>query len=285
MIRKNNNSLWSLDRRGQLTFPLKNMLLAVRSKSESFWTHPVFMIFTIIVCLIIDYVCFEQLFGSFLHESASIRNLSVGAMLFAFDAVPVYLGLNMRRRMQGYRVHKYVLTGLISCFALAFAANVMLRITMKDLALPDLTTVSFSLSGNDTAGSAASARAMVYAIFAAVMPLLTSAGSFFISYTMADPLRDELKRLDSEYYQLSDAVGQIEAVLQEYESDPEFAERLMNDDDEKYEAALQLIREKAETYRDYVRERIKEHLGDPADNSELSKQRIQIEKGDIEIEK
>ena len=53
--------------------------------------------------------------------------------------------------------------------------------------------------------------------------------------------------------------------------DPNHLERLLKEDDQKYGNMLAMIRERTLLYCDYVRERLKEHLGDPASSNELSR--------------
>jgi len=263
--------LWERDSQGNLKFGAKKRVAKARTRPDTLWNHPVFLVVVILLCATVDFMCFKQLFDSFLLDAPAIRWTTIFGMLFAFDFVPIYLGLNYRKRRQGYNVSAGMLAAMAAIFVLAFAVNVYLRIAFRDLVLPDLSQTSSSVFGSVSTGSAGSARALPYAIFASVVPLLTSVGSFAISYFMANPLRQEKLALDAERDELSDRIGQLDAVLQEYDADPDFQGRLKADDEEKYTAMRQLIREKRETYRDYVRERIKEHLGDPVANNILAK--------------
>lgn len=263
--------LWERDSQGNLKFGAKKRVARERARPDTLWNHPAFLVVVILLCATVDFMCFKQLFDSFLMDAPAIRWTTIFGMLFAFDFVPIYLGLNYRKRRQGYNVSAGMLTVMALIFVLAFAVNVYLRIAFRDLVLPDLTQTSTSVFGSVSTGTAGSSRALPYAIFASIVPLLTSIGSFAISFFMANPLRQEKLALDRERDELSDRIGQMDAVLQEYDADPEFEKRLTADDEEKYGAMQHTILEARETYRDYVRERIKEHLGDPVANNILAK--------------
>ena len=80
-----------------------------------------------------------------------------------------------------------------------------------------------------------------------------------------------LIRLRSSKKAIEDGIIETEAILSEYDSDRDYYNRLLEDDDEKYNQTIELIEEKAVYYSDYVKEKIKEKLGDAAANNELSK--------------
>ena len=268
---RNKEPLWGRDGQGNLEFKTKKRVARLRTKPDTLWNHPVLLVVIIFLCAAVDFVCFQQLFDSFLMDARLIRWTAIIGMLLAFDFVPVYLGLNLRKRLQGYNVNKAMLVAMLAVTLLAFGVNVYLRIQFRDLVLPDLTASSSSIFGSLSTGTAVSSRALPYAIFASAIPLFTSLCSFTISYFMANPLRAEKLALDNEHNELADRIGQIEAILREYDANPDFHGRLTGDDNDRFGAMKQMIKEKRETYRDYVRERIKEHLGEAAANNELSK--------------
>lgn len=269
-MRKKNVHLWEINSQGQLYFPTLERILKIRYKPESFWNHPIFLVAILIICTAIDIAIFRSLFDTFLLDKPSIRNLSIGAMVFAFDLVPIYLGINLRRRMQGYNVSRAIITLMVVCFLIAFGANVLLRLAFMDLALPDLTLTSTSIYGNVNLEATGSPRALPYAIFASILPLLTSLGCFLIAYTMSNPLKQEKERLEYENLDISNMIGQLLALLQEKETDQSFYKRLTRDDDAKYEAMKNMIWVKVEIYQSHVNERIKGHVGRADANSALS---------------
>lgn len=255
-----NWTFWRLDNQGNIKFITRDWISSKRDKPDTFWNHPILLGVIIIVCALVDFACFMQIFGKLLPDTELVRWVSILGMLFAFDFVPVYLGLNLRKRLQGYNVKELMLIAMVGVFALAFLTNVYLRISLRDLILPNLVDETIT-----------SPYAVTFAVFASILPLLTSIGSFTISYSMANPLNTEKLALETERNHLMDSIGQIDALLKEYDADGDFYDRLISDDNKQYETMKQMIREKREEYRDYVREMIKEQLGEELSTNTLSK--------------
>lgn len=269
-MRKNNN-LWAVNQQGGLEFGLRNELLKREYQVDSMWEHPVVAVAVMFVCATLDFVLFKQLFASFLYDHVLIQWFSIIGCLIGFDLAPIYLGILVRKKNQGYRISLLLLGLLILAFALAIAGNVWLRIEMRDLVLPAASSTGTSLFGSVAEEESVNPGAMPYAIFTAALPIVTSLVSFGISYITSNPLKNKLKNLHTSQVKLEDSIGQLKAILIEYEEDPDLTGRLTAEDDEQYATCLGLTREQAVAYCDYVRERIKEHLGDPAASNELSK--------------
>lgn len=253
-----NEKLWNRDSQGNLAFYTKYDISRKRKKPDVFWNHQMAMIIILISCAAIDFLNFKQLFDSFLMDAPFTRWTSIFGMLFAFDVIPIYLGLNLRKRVQGYNVNRAVLLSMIMIFLLALAANVYIRIVFKDMALFDITKLSTSIFEKADNVSGVSKYSLQYSIFASIIPLLTSIGSFTISFLITDPLKEEKLMLEEEHNKLADSISQVEAVLREYEADPNFYERITSDDNAKYEIHRQMINEKKDYFRAYVRQRIME---------------------------
>jgi hypothetical protein len=142
---------------------------------------------------------------------------------------------------------------------------------MKDVALPDLST-NTSLLGTVSTEKTSNPLALAFAVFAAVLPAVTSLCSFGISYSTSDPLGKDIEVLDKEVEMLEADLIQTGSVLAEYEADSEYYDRICRDDEARYKECIAFTCEKAMYYADYVRERIKEHLKEnPSGINELSK--------------
>ena len=265
------NKLYCIDRQGNLSFALRADLARRFGRSDSGWESPVVSILIMAACGILDFTMFHQLFSSFLYDSLAVRTLSIIGMLIGFDLAPIYLGIVLKKRKQGLNAGMVTEIVMIVAFAMAFIANIALRIAVRKLILPD---ILFSNTFDD--GTAISTALhvnfpMVYALFASALPVVTSFVSFGVSYQSANPLRARVQRLKEEQIRTEDAIAQIEAVLMEYEADSDYLNRLLEEDEQKYRNMLEIIQERTLLYCDYVRERLKEHLGDPTSNNELSK--------------
>ena len=265
-----NKSLYQIDRQGHLKFPLRAALTKKRAQNDSGWEHPAASVAIMAVCAVLDFVMFKQLFSAFLYDSVVVQMLSIIAMLIGFDLASVYLGIVLKKRQQGLNSSIIVAVFLGVAFIIALAGNVALRIAVKDLVLPDLSAATTSIFGQIEETDTSNELALLYAIFASVMPVITSLVSFGVSFQSAGPLTKRMQRLQGEQVAIEDAIVEIEAILMEYESDPDHFTRLLEEDEQKYQNMLEMLHEKTVLYCDYVRERIKEHLGDPTSNNALS---------------
>ena len=192
-MRKNN--LWSVNEQGGLEFSLRKQLAEKEYKAESTWEHPAAALIVMLVCATLDFVMFKQLFASFLYDQVLIQWFSIIGCLIGFDLAPIYLGILVRKRNQGYRVDPLLLGLLILAFALAITGNIWLRIVMKDLVLPAASSTGTSLFGAVTEEETSNPGALPYAIFSAALPIVTSLVSFGISYITSNPLKEKLKVL------------------------------------------------------------------------------------------
>lgn len=272
------SSAWAMGKDGQIQFSTMDKVVKERFKADTKWEHPVMAVAVMLLCGTLDFIMFRQLFGSFLYDNVWIQWFSIIGLLIGFDAAPIYLGMAAKKRKQGINTSKVVTGVFLFAFIVAFVINVILRIAMKDQVLPDLEKMATSVFGDVSMGIPVNERALPYALFTAVLPLVTSLVSFGISFMTFNPLKQKLRKLREEQYLLEKDMDSIKAVLADYEQDRDFQERVMEDDDRNYRIARAMAKEKAMMYLDYVRERIAEHLGTPsAANAMVSTQREKLE--------
>ena len=69
---------------------------------------------------------------------------------------------------------------------------------------------------------------------------------------------------------IENRISEIEATLIEFETDSDYKNRLLEEDWREYQSMLFGVKEGSIYYCDYVRERIKEKLGDPVSLNALS---------------
>ena len=266
------HTLYSIDSQGQLIFSRRKELAADFGKSDSIWEHPAASLIIMGLCALLDLIMFHQLFSSFLYDALFVRILSIIAMLIGFDVAPIYLGIVLKKKSQGFRTDRTVQAVLALAFAAALAANVILRVAVKDLVLPDYSSASTSVLGSVSAETGHNDLALVYALIVSVFPVITSLVSYAVSFHSSNPLKARIKKLKEEQVGLEDDIVELEAILTEYEGDGDYYGRLLHEDQRKYESMLAMIREKGCLFCHYVRECIKEHLGDSAATNELSKE-------------
>lgn len=269
-MNKIRSSLWKINRTGNLVFPDDERNLKCRFSPKSRFESETAVFIIMIVCCVLDVVMFTQLFNHLIFDSAVVRYGAVIGMLMPFDLAPIYFGMKLREKHQGYKVHNWMLVGLLAAFLAGIILYFWLRITLRDSALPMSTQKTLSFSSTP-AEPASNPYAWIFAIFTGVMPLLTSMVSLWVSYSVSDPLKKELHALEKQRLHLEREYNQINSVLREYESDLTIHDRLLKEDEVKYSVVCNQVDRLASFYADYVRERIKEHLGEPAATNELSK--------------
>lgn len=269
-MKMNNAKLYKIDNQGHLKFPLRTEIVRNFGKADSIWEHPAVSIVIMVVCGLLDLVMFRQLFSSFLYDSKAVQILSIIAMLIGFDLAPILGGHVLKKRQQGLDSGGMaVVYGL--AFMLAFTWNIVLRIQVKDMVLPDLSSAMTSILGGTSEVDTTNSLALVYALFASALPVITSLVSFGASFQSSNPLGKQVKKLREEQIAIEDDIVEIEALLMEYEEDLDHFKRLLEEDEQKYQNMIEMLHEKMVFYCDYVRERLKEHLGNPTSSNELSK--------------
>ena len=268
---RRNKNIWEIGKEGNLIFPTEGEVLRLKYSPQTLFEKPIVAYIVMIACAVLDAVVFNQMFARLLRERWELRTLSCIGMLFGFDFAPIYLGMKLREKNQGYKVDKMLIRALALSFAAAFVINIVLRFAMKDVILPPQSTKPSSIMATNISVQQKNPLAPIYAFFAAVLPLITSLCSFGVSYAVANPLKTEMENLDTQLLMLQHDSDQAQSIIAEYEADEDMVERLKGEDNEKYNAASNMIREQAVMYTDYVRQRIKEHLGEPAPINELSK--------------
>ena len=264
-------NLWKVGTQGQLGFRLREDHADNNLRPDTFWEHTGFAIAIMLICGTLDAVLFYQLFSSILYDHPAVRFLSVIGCLVGFDVIPICLGILVRKHEQGFRIKLWLMALLFAGFVLALTGNIWLRIVMRDLVLPAQSSSATSFIGAVSLEDAVNPGALPFAVFSSLLPVVTSIASFGVSYITFNPLKTRMVRLRKEQVALEDAISQVESTLVEYDTNQDFEKQLMAIDDAQYENALGMLKEHASMYCDYVRERIKEQLGDPAATNELSK--------------
>lgn len=228
-----------------------------------------------IFCAVVDATVFINLFKLISYDSPFMLGVEVAGFLFAFDAVPLYLGIQLRRLKQGISEDKFILWIAIGVCALAVILNVFLRVSTIDLMSPDTASASTSYFGTATEQNVSTdtdPTAIALTVFGITLPLLTSMGSFFISYLTYNPLKVKKRASEEMLAEKTDEIRRIDAYISEYEADIDFAKNLKEDDENKYLEMKKYQKALVLSYADYVRQKLKEHIGDPTSTNVLSEE-------------
>jgi hypothetical protein len=263
-------TLYATNKQGELIFTETDSRRH-NYKSDSFFSSLPFQLLILIVCAVTDFASFNQMFAILLYDSQVMRWLAVVGMLVAFEIIPIVAANNLKKQTSGYKSSPALTIILIAIFLCGVALNFYLRYTTRDTVFPNLDSYTRSMFGNGyIAVEMTNPNALPLSLFFGLLPVFTSVVSFGCAYMLFNPLQKEKQNLEKDYALLTNEVNRYLAIIQEYDADANFKERILEGDDAQYEAARARSAGQANYLKNYTRQRIKEHLATPAAISELS---------------
>ena len=272
------NSLISIDRNGEFVYHGLNSHTSKKYRADTPMDKSFVPYLIMVLCGTIDAACFINLFKMISYDSPFLLAIQVAGFLFAFDVVPLYLGIQFRRIKQGISKDKFIMWMALIVCAMACVLNIVLRLMTMDQMAPDLSASTVSFIGTTSQGvqeseaAGVDATALGLALVGIVIPFVTSLGSFFISYLTDNPLMVRKRNQEELIAEKKDEIRRLDAILFEYDADTDFAEHLIQDDTGKYEEMKKMQRALVLSYADYVRQRLKEHLANPTAINALSEE-------------
>lgn len=272
------NSLISVDRNGEFMYHGLNSHTNKKYKADTPMDKSFVPYLIMALCGSIDAACFINLFKLISYDSPFLLAIQVAGFLFAFDVVPLYLGIQFRRIKQGISKDKFIMWMALIVCAMACVLNIVLRLMTMDQMAPDLSASTVSFIGSTPQGvqeseaTGVDATALCLALVGIVIPFVTSLGSFFISYLTYNPLMVRKRNQEELIAEKKDEIRRLDAILFEYDADTEFAEHLLQDDEGKFQETKNMMRALVLGYCDYVRQRLKEHLANPTAVNALSEE-------------
>lgn len=226
-----------------------------------------------LLCAIVDTGAFISLFQLISFDSPLLIVVEVSGLLFGFDVVPIYIGTKVKKLREKLDTDWFIVWFGLAVFALACTINITLRIITIDQLSPNYSTTTGFEAIAEESGNDINSTALALTIFGILLPIITSIGSFFISYVTFHPLAKRIQNTEQMLAAKKDEMRRLTAILSEYDAyDDRYAEQLKVIDEGKYIAAYNMIRSKTLGYCEYVRLRLKEHIGDPAANNALSEE-------------
>lgn len=275
---KKTGNLVSIDRNGEFVYNGLNSHTGKQYKADTPMDKSFVPYLIMLLCGTIDAACFINLFKLISYDSPFLLAIQVAGFLFAFDVVPLYLGIQFRRIKQGISKDKFIMWMALIVCTMACVLNIVLRLMTMDQMAPDLSSATNSFIGGVSQGTQDSETARVdptalgLALVGIVIPFVTSLGSFFISYLTYNPLVVRKRNQEELIAEKKDEIRRLDAILFEYDADTEFAEHLIQDDTGKFEEMKKMQRALVLSYCDYVRQRLKEHLANPTAVNALSEE-------------
>ena len=272
------NRLISIDRNGEFVYHGLNSHISKKYRADTPMDKAFVPYLIMALCGTIDAACFINLFKLISYDSPFLLWIQVAGFLFAFDVIPLYLGIQFRRIKQGISKDRFIIWMALVVCAMACVLNIVLRLMTMDQMAPDLSSAAISFVGTTSQGvqesdaDGVNATALGLALVGIVIPFVTSIGSFFISYLTYNPLMVRKRNQEELIAEKKDEIRRLDAILFEYDADTDFAEHLIQDDTGKYEEMKKMQRALVLSYADYVRQRLKEHLANPTAINALSEE-------------
>lgn len=271
---KKNKEIYSVDRKtGEITNECLHHNNRKRFKADTPFDNSIVPYLIMAFCATVDGVVFYSLFSRISYDSPIMLWVEIAGGLFGFDIIPVFVGIQYKRLRQGITKDKFVLImALIAC-GLAFAMNIVLRILTINQTSASSVSITTSYMGTMTQEAAESgidATTIALTIFGMCIPVVTSLGSCLISYITYNPLQVKKQRIAEMLEDTRDEVRRFDAILDDYDAEPDFAENLEMEDEGKFQEMQMIHKAQVIGYCDYVRERLKEQLGNPTSNNVLS---------------
>lgn len=269
-----NKVIYSVDRKtGEIVNECLHHNNRKRFKADTPFDNSIVPYLIMVLCGTIDGVAFYSLFSRISYDSPMILGVQIAGFLFGFDIVPIFIGIQYKRLQRGITKDKFVLIMALIVCGLTFAMNIALRIMTIDLISPSTVSTATSYMGTltqETTETGIDATAIALTIFGMGIPVVTSLGSCLISFITYNPLKIKKQRIAEMMEDTRDEVRRFDAILDDYDAEPDFAENLEAEDVAKYLGMQMVQKAKVISYCDYVRERLKEQLGNPTSNNVLS---------------
>ncbi len=271
---KKSKEIYSIDRKtGEITNECLHHNNRKRFKADTPFDNSIVPYLIMAFCATVDGVVFYSLFSRLSYDSPMMLGVQIAGFLFGFDVVPIFIGIQYKRLRQGITKDKFVLIMALVVCGLAFAMNIALRIMTIDLISPSTVSMTTSYMGAVTQQAVETgidATAIALTIFGMGIPVVTSLGSCLISFVTYNPLKIKKQRIAEMMEDTRDEVRRFEAILDDYDAEPDFAENLEMEDKAKFQEIQMIHKAQVIGYCDYVRERLKEQLGNPTSNNVLS---------------
>ena len=270
-----NKSIFSRDVNGEFIYNGLNAHTSKKYKADTPLDKSFVPYLIMLFCAAVDATVFINLFKLISYDSPIMLGVEVAGFVFAFDAVPLYLGIQLRRLKQGVSKDRFIVWIAIGVCVLACILNIFLRVSTIELMSPDTASASTSYFGTvaeQTSSTEADPAAIALTVFGICLPVLTSCGSFFISYLTYNPLKVKKRAAEEMLAEKTDEIRRLDAYIGEYEADVDFAVHLSEDDEGKFREMQRYQKALVLGYTDYVRQRLKEHLGDPTSTNVLSEE-------------
>lgn len=271
-MKKEEEEILKLSNSGEFIYRHIGDDIPCKYKPDTPLISPAISYVVILCCLICDTAIFYSFFDQIGGTADPVETkIQCGALLLGFDVSPVYLGIVLKKKKQGFENNKLLICISLICSLLAVVVNTTMRI------------LTMNIMGAET-----DVRLIATTIFSLAVPLITSSLSFSVSSLSYNPLVTMKKRYEKMIAKKTDEIRRLQAILSEYELNDCYYETLVETDNGKFEETNRFQKALLLTYCCYVRQRLKEHIATPSgidalsgDNNQVILEKINSELKDI----
>lgn len=248
----------------------RDQLIKLRFGNSTIFQNRIVSFIVTCLAVAIDFVCYALLIQNSVGNAENLSGKdylpAIGAAI-AIDFIPLFFAQNLHRlNVSKKKVLKIFNILSIILVVLLLAIILTYRIVSLYYNNDPRLIIDF-----------------VWAVFMVFIPIATTMTCFIVNYISYNPLREELKRLKNQELYVQENIFEINAMLEEAGSTPEYKENLIEQDNALYESAYDLIGTIGEYYKSYIRTEIIPMLHSPADTTDLSADRNVKEVKKIEL--
>lgn len=240
----------------------RESLIKFEYKPNSWYSYPFASVIITIIAIVIDTFCYLSMFD-YGRSTSRMDNFyilisTIGAAI-AIDVLPMFLAHNIHRISSlgdSQKSKKIVLTvfSVISFLLFAVVVGIVFKLRLFGV---DSTSENFWKF-----------------VLMSMIPISTSLLCFISGYLSFAPSRKKLSELRFIKLSFEEHINEMNAMLAEFEAQPDYYETLKDEDDALYNAAINFIDDVSNYYKSYARIYIIPFLRSPAATSDLTSKRL-----------
>jgi hypothetical protein len=225
----------------------------------------------IIVSTLVDIASLYIMFNDVLTQSRWFLYILVGSIGFLLALMPIlWVHIYKQRQYRMQQIPFALLIVMPAVFSVLIAVIFWLRLETRNLEV-DAGAMSMIIGGQIVQPETAmSPAATPMAVLLCAVPLVTAVINLFMAWIFDNPILVKIKKPELAKITLAADIAEQEAKCAEYDAEDAYKQRMLKEEDAKYAATHAAIEATANFYKAYARERIAEHLKDPASTSALS---------------
>lgn len=263
--------LFTLSRQGEVIIENLHYYTNKKYKVDNAFYHKAVLYILSIVLTLVDILFFKDLFATFSYASTTTLYIQVIALSFGCDVVAIFLAIEAKKYKQGLSSERIKYYGALAVVLFSLGFNTVERIM----------TVT-ELNPNHVIN----AQAISSLLAGIVLPCLTTAGIYFVSYATFDSLESSIKKYELILEELEDTKRRLQSIQEDLSFDD--PQRLKDLDNKKLIQKKLEIVNVANMLVDSLNNEKIQYLSEPNITNYLSDNKINLTKeiiGDLTEDK